>query len=135
LTTIGHDTAYVSQKKWKPDMVSVASGLHTNANDYIKFLIAVMNKQGVSEKTWNELMKQQVKLTENYSVFADAWGLGFAFKQTPEGTIINHLGANEFFECYFEISMDRKNAMVVFTNSNRGLKMMPDIRDRIVAGN
>jgi CubicO group peptidase (beta-lactamase class C family) len=134
LTTIGHDTAYVSQKKWKPDGVSVASGLHTNAHDYIKFLISVMKKEGVSKKTWNELMKPQVQLPDHFSMFADAWGLGFALKQMPEGPIINHLGANDFFESYMEISEKRKDAIVVFTNSNRGLKMMPEVRDWLIAG-
>lgn len=134
LTTIGHDTAYVSQKKWKPEGVSVASGLHTNAHDYVKFVKAVMDQKNVSRTTWAELMKPQVTLPANYSFFADAWGLGFGLKQTPEGPVINHFGVNDYFECYMEISKQRKDAIVVFTNSEKGLKMMPELRDKIVAG-
>lgn len=134
LTTIGHDTACISQKKWKPDGVSVASGLHTNAHDYIKFVRAVMARKNVSKHTWKEMMKPQVTLPAKYSYFADAWGLGFGLKQTPEGPVINHFGSNDYFECYMEISEKRRDAIVVFTNSEKGLKMMPELRDKIVAG-
>jgi CubicO group peptidase (beta-lactamase class C family) len=134
LTTIGHDSAYVSQVKWKPTGTSVASGLHTNAHDYIKFLLAVLNKKGVSKKTWNEMMKPQSTIGKDYNAYADEWGLGFALKSTPEGRIINHLGANDWFQSYMEISEKRKDAIIVFTNSNRGLKMMPSIREHIISG-
>lgn len=133
MAVTGHDRSEVPHKKWKPKETSVASGLHTTAVDYVHFLQAVIQHNGVSEQTLNEMEKPQVKVTDR-AIHADTWGLGFGIKDTPEGTVINHFGADPYFECYMEILKGGKTGMVYFTNCKGGLKIMKQLRKKLIVG-
>jgi CubicO group peptidase (beta-lactamase class C family) len=101
-----------------------AEGLHTEATDYARFLIALMKHKGIRKSTLDDMLKAQVELPmdnpiriqEGYS----AWGLGIAIKPTPYGTAYAHPGNNGNFQSGFEYLKARKTGFVFFTNCDRG---------------
>ena len=75
---------------------NAAGGLHTNAIDYARFLIAVMDKKGLKTRSFNEILKQQVVVPKDAPAFTNdgdtGWTLGFAIKPTPYGQAFEHGG-------------------------------------------
>lgn len=100
-----------------------AGGLHTEASNYAKFLIAIMNKNLLSTESYSELLKEQVKLPENdiNSIIMDAsgWSLGFGMIPTSPEVCYWHSGNNQDFQSWFHFYPERKYGIVVFSNSDK----------------
>jgi len=135
LTTTGHNKKYQPREKWKPDSTWVSSGLHTTAGDYARFLLAIIENDGLSEATILTMLAPQIKF-EKKKMFGDSdgWGLGFGVKNTPYGVKNTHFGVNDGFQCYMEVSKEKKMALVFFTNSDAGLKIADDVIEYVVVG-
>jgi CubicO group peptidase (beta-lactamase class C family) len=122
----GHKKGAVFLKRWPtsfPNQDSstfgAAGGLHTEAIDYAKFLIGFMNKKGLSNQSFNEILKAQVQLP-NTSDGDTAYGLGIGIRPTPYGTVYEHGGSNGNFQCSFIIDIEKKTGYVFFTNCDKG---------------
>jgi CubicO group peptidase (beta-lactamase class C family) len=127
----GHKKGVVFFKKWPtsfPNQDSstfgAAGGLHTEAIDYAKFLIGFMNKKGLSNQGFNEILKAQVQVPKNNNVYTSdgdtAYGLGIAIRPTVYGTVYEHGGSNGNFQCHFVIDIEKKIGYVFFTNCDNG---------------
>ena len=101
-----------------------AGGLHTQASDYARFLIALMEHKGISKASLDEMLKAQVQVpkdNEAYTIEGDsAWGLGIAIIPTNYGTIYEHGGNNGDFQSGFKYLKARKTGYVFFTNCDKG---------------
>lgn len=118
---------------------NAAGGLHTNAVDYARFLIAVMEKKGLKPRSFDELLKQQVAVPADAPAFVNdgdtGWSLGFAIKQTPFGQVFEHGGNNGGFQAGFQFYKDKKLGYVFFANSDRGNLVNKSLAELIGAGN
>lgn len=94
-----------------------AGTLRINAIDYARFMIGLMNEEGFSKKSADEIFKPQVKVPDWDD--ADFWGLGIGIKNTPYGTRYMHSGNNGDFTAYFIMYKDKKSGFVFLTNCNR----------------
>lgn len=104
-----------------------AYGVHSTALDWSKFIIALMNKEGLSSKSYTELFKVQKELPEgspNKTNGITHLTLGFYGGQLPFGTVYGHGGNNDkkFTSLFFFIP-DSKMGFVLFTNSSFGEQM------------
>ncbi|MCX2450174.1 serine hydrolase [Pedobacter sp. PLR] len=101
-----------------------AGGLHTEALTFSKFLIALMDGQGLSKHMVDEMFKAQVQLDKNsphYLYNGDtAWGLGVAIRPISYGTIYEHGGNNGDAQSGFKINLANHNGYVFFTNCDQG---------------
>ena len=101
-----------------------AGSLHTEAIDYSRFLIALMEHKGISKASLDEMLKEQVQVPKDSEVFTNdgdtAWGLGIGIIPSPYGTIYEHGGNNGDFQSGFRYIKAEKIGYVFFTNCDQG---------------
>ncbi len=104
-------------------------GFHATINDFSKFMVAILNKEILSQTTYNELFKNQITLPEDESLRTengfDSWGLGFMRSETPDGLKIAHGGMNPSFQGYYMMIPEKGFGYVFFTNSDAGIQLLP----------
>lgn len=127
----GHKQGKPYDKAWPtsfPEQDSTwfeaAGGLHTEALSFSRFLIALMEGQGLSKEMNEEMFKEQVQLgkdSPHYLYNGDtAWGLGIAVKPVSYGVLYEHGGNNGDFQSGFKINKANHNGYVFFTNCDQG---------------
>jgi CubicO group peptidase (beta-lactamase class C family) len=126
----GHRDGKVFGKAWPaapPDedstVFGAASTLHTEAVNYARFLIALMEDKDLKKSSIDEMLKVQSKIPKTLA--ADwgeitGWGLGLAIEETDHGIRYSHGGDNGGFQAGFMFYKDKKNGYVYFTNCDRG---------------
>ncbi|WP_338876414.1 serine hydrolase domain-containing protein [Spirosoma sp. SC4-14] len=129
-----HNQSGEPQEKYRPSQSNMAYSLHTTANDYAKFIMALMKPTGLSIATVDQMLSPQSKLPRRFSgsdTLAPGlfWGLGIGLEQTSTGNYFWHWGDNGDFKCFIMANQDRKDAVIYFANGANGL----DFADVIVA--
>lgn len=105
-----------------PTIFGSAFSIHSEALDFSKWLIALMDKKGLSEKSYATLFKTQVTLPEGHPQTQSGvtdWTLGFARAEMPFGTAFGHGGNNPGYTSIFIIVPESKWGFVMFTNKNQ----------------
>lgn len=129
-----HDGSGKVEQKYKPLQANMAYSLHTTANDYTRFILALVNSTGLQPKTTAQMLSQQVQLpirfagSDTLAAFS-YWGLGIGLEKTPADTYCWHWGDNGAFKCFVLADLTRQNAIVYFANGANGL----DFADELVA--
>ncbi|MEM7382369.1 MAG: serine hydrolase domain-containing protein [Bacteroidota bacterium] len=105
-----------------PKIFGAAFSIHSEALDFSNWLIALLDKKGLSDKSYAELFKTQFVLPEDHpqreSGVTD-WTLGFAKGIMPFGTAYGHGGNNPGYTSIFVIAPETKWGYVIFTNANQ----------------
>ena len=100
-----------------------AYSLHSNSLNYAKFIIALLQKKGLSKNSFKELLSEQVKVPEENIIrkatSITSWGLGFAIQHTSNGVVYSHFGDNGDFTSYFDFYPDKKSGIIIFSNSEK----------------
>lgn len=131
-TTINKATGYFKNGKakdsWQNGSISFggAHTLHTEAVDYSRFLIAMINGVGLKKETFDEMLKEQIhfsKDSELLSTGQTGWCLGFARKPMPYGIRYLHTGNNSGFQSYCCFNREKKYGLVLFTNSELAFEL------------
>ena len=130
--TLPHTETGSTRTKNQPSSANAAYSLQTTAEDYGKFIVAIMNDQGLKRQTIKQMLTTQVQVVEfgpgpmqlSETV---SWGLGVGLQETGKDQEFWHWGDNGNFKCYFTASKDRKAGIVYFTNGNNGLSITPDL--------
>ncbi|MCH8126804.1 serine hydrolase [candidate division KSB1 bacterium] len=141
----GHDVAGISIKPRKGKMVNAAASLRTTAVDYAKFVIAILNEEGLQKFTFAEILTPQVQLDKNCVNCTNrplgelsqmlGWGLGWGLQKTDDGHSFWHWGDNGTFKCYIVANMENKTGVVYLTNSQNGLAIRNEIVTKAIGGN
>lgn len=101
-----------------------AGGLHTEAMDYARFLIALMEHKGIGAASLDEMLREQVPVPRDNDIYLEegytAWGLGIAIRPTRYGTAYEHGGNNGDFQSGYSYLRDRKTGYVFMTNCDKG---------------
>lgn len=128
----------------KPQTANAAASLHTTAEDYARFIAAILNGTGLKKETLKQMLTPQIKVDEGgvntTARPADrlspnlSWGLGVGLQTTPNGVSFWHWGDNGDAKAYFVASRREKLGVVVFANSANGLSFMPELIDETVGG-
>lgn len=105
-----------------PKKFGSAFSIHTEALDFSKWLLALLNREGLSEVSYNELFKTQFVLPDGHpqkQAGITDWTLGFAKATLPFGTAFGHGGNNSGYSSIFIIAPEAKWGYVMFTNANQ----------------
>ncbi len=127
----GHKEDKVDGRSWGSGMphqhskiLNAAGGLHTEANSYANFLIALLNEEGLYDSSFDEMLAEQVQLPKDHRFYVNentkAWGLGIAIEEKNGNKYYKHGGNNGGFTSGFLISKDSKNGYVFLINCDRG---------------
>jgi CubicO group peptidase (beta-lactamase class C family) len=132
----GHDAQGAPLKIYKPKLANVAFTLQTTVLDYAKFVIAILKRTGLKPETLYEMLTPQIKVGQDGPSCIEkcsdglssslSWSLGWGLQETSGGTLFWHWGDNGGFKSYVAGSQDGR-AVLIFTNSDNGLKIMPEI--------
>jgi CubicO group peptidase (beta-lactamase class C family) len=128
----------------KPARPNAASSLHTTAQDYGRFVAAMLKGTGLTKESRNQMLTPQIKVDEggtNTTIRpADklsptiSWGLGWGLQTTEDGVSFWHWGDNGDSKCFI-VAFDRqKVGVAIFANSATGLSIVPDIVAAAVGG-
>lgn len=127
---VGHDANGKPQIKAKPLLGNSAYTLHTTAPDYIKFLLAVLQGEGLKKESFEGMFHPQSRISSSL-----AWGLGFGLQQYRNKDSFFQWGDNGCFKCFTIACLKEKSGIVYFTNSFNGLQIMRSMIALILQGN
>ena len=99
-----------------------ASNVHSEALDFSKWLIALMEEKGLSKKSYDELFSDQITMSEAPDMLEEeeavAWTLGFAKFKISNRVVLGHAGNNDGFNALFLLDRDKKWGLVQFNNAD-----------------
>jgi CubicO group peptidase (beta-lactamase class C family) len=112
---------------------NAAASLRTTAEDYARFVAALLSGKGLKKKTWEAMFTPQVNVNEKSpQVF---WGLGVGLETTDQGKTFWHWGDQGDSKAYLTAFLPGKNAIVYFANSSNGLSITAEILADAIGGN
>jgi len=128
-----------------PWRANAAASLHTTAEDYARFVAAVLAGKGLRPATARALMTPQSRPDErgiNTATAAPtgrfaqslAWGLGWGLEQEGEAWSLWHWGDNGTTKAYVAASPRRGAGVVLFANAENGLALVPAILAEVMGG-
>ena len=107
-----------------PNKAGMAWSLHTEAKSFCDFAIAVLERRGLSRKTYADMFHHHTVTDKYEEMNSEDWksyfGLGLQIEKTPFGNTFGHGGNNGDFKCEFKIYEELQKGFVIFTNSNTG---------------
>ena len=137
LKTFSHDGVGGVSGRGKPDKPNAAASLHTTADDYAKFVVAMLKGNGLKPATARLMLTPQstVTLAGAFSINAPeaklsptvTWGLGWGLEKTPEGIGFWHWGDNGDTKAFVLAFPKQKTGLVMFANSANGLSIINEL--------
>ncbi len=139
----------ISQNKTPVGYTNAASSLHTTAQDFGRFIVALLNGTGLKPATRKLMLTPQTQVMEGGAISLYrpnpqpvpdvAWGLGVGLQTTPEGAGKDglsfwHWGDNGNAKAYFVAFDQPKLGVVFFANSANGLALAHEIVTQAVGG-
>ena len=127
---VPHDLIGRPGEKWRPERANAASSLHTTARDYGRFVVAVMQGEGLPPAVASEMLRAQTGVSGRGDRDAWAylsWALGWGIQRGERGTAIWHWGDNGDFRCFVIAYPELGDGLVYFTNSNNGLSVAESV--------
>jgi CubicO group peptidase (beta-lactamase class C family) len=113
---VGYDTKGGAYQINKNREANAADDLLTTVEDYGKFLVSVMNGDGLSKDVFNEMISHQVKTKEN-----KYFGLGLEIYDLGNGEYaLSHGGSDEGVKTLVFLLPKSKQGLIIFTNSDNG---------------
>lgn len=121
-----------------PDEPGMAYSLHTEAVAFTRFMLGLMNQQGLKKETYENMLKVYSEFNldegEEKPKFHEYMGISLAVRETPFGLAYGHGGNNGDFRCQFEIYKDLKMGYVMFTNGSGASPMLDALPQLLVEG-
>lgn len=130
-------------KKYEKDIDNEPRGggtLETTAEDYTKFLTAVLQHKIISEKSWKELYKPQIRIrskkqfgegskieTDKYEAIELSYGLGWGILQTPYGFGMFKEGHGDGCVHYSILFPKAKIGIMIMTTSDNSDSIFKEI--------
>ncbi|MGD2294937.1 MAG: beta-lactamase family protein [Candidatus Aminicenantes bacterium] len=129
-SAVGHDVFSETTGRFrKRRSAHSAASLYTTAEDYAKFVAAVLNDKSLSSETIKKMLTPQIDCEENVS-----WSLGFGLEKTDNGYAFWQWGDYGIFRNYIVAYKEQKIGIVYLTNSFNGLSIGQDIVGLAIGG-
>jgi CubicO group peptidase (beta-lactamase class C family) len=139
LTATGHDSDGKPVELWKPKEALAASTLNTTAEDYGRFVEAVLNGKGLTPATLREMETPQIALDPECRICIKHepkrlsknlfWGLGWGIERKGGTDMLWHWGDNGSFKAFVMADPKTKSGVVMFANSENGLEIAKPVID------
>src|SRR5262245_7690466 len=144
LKTFRHNSVGEVTGRNKPEQPNAAASLHTTAQDFGRFVSAVLKGTGLRKETLKLMLTPQIKVSEsgtNNTARSPeklsptiSWGLGWGLQTTGDGVSFWHWGDNGESKAYIVAFERQKLGVVFFANSVTGLSIAREIVDLAVGG-
>jgi CubicO group peptidase (beta-lactamase class C family) len=144
LKTFRHNSVGEMTGRNKPEQPNAAASLHTTAQDFGRFVSAVLKGEGLKKETLKQMLTPQIKVSESGTNNTKgppeklsptlSWGLGWGLQTTGDGVSFWHWGDNGESKAYIVAFERQKLGVVIFANSVMGLSIVPEIVDLAVGG-
>ena len=109
-------------------MATVAAfSLYTSAQDYGKFVAAVLNDPGILDK----IIQTPVTVNEDLNL---SWGLGWGIERNANDAFLWHWGNNPGYRAFVMASTQTGDGLVMLTNSNNGLTLAEPLTRQVLPG-
>ena len=116
--------------KIRPSLPDAAVSLQTTADDYARFLEAVLSGAGLRRDTARHWLDPQVHMHDAQI----AWGLGWGL-ETSLGTFFQWGDYDQGrFKAFAMGSLQQRCATVVLTNGFNGMAIMPELIGKSLSG-
>ena len=115
---------------YRSKRANAAASLKTNAADYARFLIAVMNGTGLKPETHAAMLTSQSKT----GFEGVTWGLGIGLQESGSGPSFWHWGDNDEFKAYAVAYEKERIGIVYFANSVNGLSIPGELVGAALGG-
>ncbi len=127
---VGHDVFSETNGRFRKRRRAIAAAsLYTTAEDYARFVLAMLNDVGLKKETVEKMLTPEIDVDEG--VF---WGLGFGLEKTPNGKAFWQWGDYGIFRNYIVAYKDKKLGVVYLTNSFNGLSIGDEIVKHAIGG-
>jgi len=136
----GHNTDGEKYKKDKDNEPRGGSTLETSASDYVTFLEAVLSKRIVSEASYAEIFKPQIRITsstqfgsgtaietDKYDNIDLSYGLGWGYLETPYSIGVFKEGGGNGFKHYSILFPKTGTGIMIMTNSDNGESIFKEL--------
>ncbi len=107
------------------------ASLYTTAEDYAKFVCAVLNGDRLRPETFKEMLKPQIDMDKDKGL---GWSLGFGTQTDDRGLAIWQWGDYGIFRNYIMAYPAEKSAVVYLTDSFFGLGISPELVAQTIGG-
>lgn len=144
LKTFRHNSVGEVTGRNKPSQPNAAASLQTTAQDFGRFVSAILKGTGLKKETLKLMLMPQIKVSESGTNNTKgspeklsptiSWGLGWGLQTTGDGVSFWHWGDNGDSKAYIVAFNRQKLGVVVFANSVMGLSIAPEIIDLAVGG-
>ncbi len=104
-----------------------AFSLYTNAQDYGRFLAALLR----DERTLRQIVESPVPVNARLGI---SWGLGWGVEQHGDERVLWHWGNNPGYRAFVMVSAQSGNGFVMFTNSDAGLQAARPLAMAVLPG-
>jgi CubicO group peptidase (beta-lactamase class C family) len=113
-----------ARKPTRPTIARAPSSLQTTVGDYAKFLVAILDTNGLQPQTWQSMLTPAVAVAPGVG-----WGLGWAIEKDSLDFRIAHHGdnSNSAFTAFTMMDVPRQCGFVYLTNSNNGLSIAREV--------
>jgi hypothetical protein len=98
--------------------------LYTTAEDYAKFVCAVLNGEGLGPGTLKEMITPQIDMDKPKGL---GWSLGFGTQSDANGLALWQWGDYGIFRNYVIAYPEGRSGLVYLANSEFGLSICPDL--------
>src|SRR5262245_5510500 len=144
LKTVRHNSVGEVTGRNKPEQANAAASLHTTAQDFGRFVSAILKGTGLKRETLKLMLTPQIKVSEsgtnNIASSPEklsptiSWGLGWGLQTTGAGVSFWHWGDMGDSKAYIFSFVQQKLGVVFFANSVTGLSIAREIVDLAVGG-
>jgi CubicO group peptidase (beta-lactamase class C family) len=132
------------QNKMSQGAFNAAASLHTTAQDYGRFVAAILKGTGLKKETMKQMLTPQANVRAGGSVSVNrpdakivpdvAWGLGWGLQTTGDGLSFWHWGDNGSSKAYVVALAGQRIGVAYFANSSNGLSIAREIVAEAVGG-
>lgn len=108
---------------WNGKTFGAGYSLHSNATDYAKFLVAMLQEEGLKPASFDSMKAEQNPIPTGHELLATGqtgWGLGFARRPTENGLRYLHTGNNHDFQSFCSFNPENGFGIVFFINCEKG---------------
>jgi CubicO group peptidase (beta-lactamase class C family) len=127
----GHNMFGQPQAFRKYTEAGAAATLYTTAEDYARFVCAVLNGEGLERETFKEMLTQHITVDEDLGV---GWSLGFGLQEDANGPAFWQWGDFGIFRNYILAYPEQKLGVVYLTNTFTGLGICHEMIAETIGG-
>jgi CubicO group peptidase (beta-lactamase class C family) len=142
---VGHDMNEDTLPKNKRSFANAAGSLETTIADWTRFIEAVIQGKGLSEKSRQEMFSPQIGIytkhqfpslnndtTSEYRDIKLSYGLGWGLFKSPFGWAFFKEGHEDGWEHYCVSFLDKKQSLIIMTNSSNGESIFKELIEKII---